>query len=124
MTPAAFARELAAALAAGLPDGFTAAADGALVTIEGPDGTGATTALDLDAEDVGDMDAYADAAEAVLSLAQDFVCETLDAPWPKASRASVDLPIPGARAEGSVLQLWYGEEDSPVLALKEIPLQA
>ncbi len=97
MTPALFARELAAALAASLPEGFTASAEGALVTIEPPDGAGVTTALDIEADEIGDADVYADAAEGVLSLAQDVVCEALDATWPSAGGGALDLPIPGAR---------------------------
>lgn len=122
MTPTDFARELAAALAASLPDGFTAEADGVLVTISAPDGTGAATVLDLEAEDADDRDAQADAAEAALSLAQDVVCEALDAPWPMAAGTTVDLPIPGARVEGGSLRLWYGDDDAPVLTLRPVPL--
>lgn len=122
MTPALFARELAAALAASLPDGFTASADGALVTIEPPDGVGVTTALDIEPDDIGDADVYADAAEGVLSLAQDVVCEALDATWPAAGGASVDLPIPGARVDGDTLRLWYGDEAAPVLELRPVTI--
>jgi hypothetical protein len=97
VTPVLFARELAAALAASLPDGVTASAEGALITIEPPDGAGVTTVLDIEPDEIGDAEVYADAAEGVLSLAQDVVCEALDATWPAAGGASVDLPIPGAR---------------------------
>lgn len=123
MTPTLFARELAAALAAGLPDGFTASADAETVTIETPDGDGVTTALDIDADDSGDFEIYAEAAEGVLSLAQDVVSEALDATWPAADGVSVDLPIPGTRVDGAAMQLWYGDEDAPVLRLKAIVLQ-
>jgi len=123
VTPVAFARELAAALAAGLPEGFSAAADDQMVTIEGPDGDGATTALDIETDDIGDFEVYAEAAEGVLSLAQDIVCEALDTSWPATSGGAVDLPIPGARVDGVVMQLWYGDEDAPVLTLSAIPLQ-
>ena len=121
MTPAHFARELAAALAASLPDGFTAVADGPTLTIETPDGEGVTTALDLEGDDAGDVDAYADAAESVLSLAQDVVCEALDTTWPIGADA-IDLPVPGARVDGTTLHLWYGDDDAPVLTLKAIEL--
>lgn len=122
MTPAAFARALAAALAASLPDGFTASADGETLTIDTPDGTGVSTALDIEADDIGDLDVYADAAEGVLSLAQDVVCEALDATWPTASGGSIELPIPGARADDGIVHLWFGDEDAPVLQLKAIAL--
>lgn len=124
MTPDLFARELAAALAASLPEGFTASAEGELVTIEPPDGGAVTTALDIEVDDIGDFEVYADAAEGVLSLAQDVVCEALDATWPAATGGSVDLPIPGARVDGATMQLWYGDEDAPALRLKAIVLQA
>jgi len=120
MTPTAFAKELAAAVAASLPDGFTASADGETVTIETPDGTGVSTALDIESDDIGDLEVYADAAAGVLSLAQDVVCEALDSTWPSAGGAAIDLPIPGARADDGILHLWFGDEDAPVLQLKTI----
>lgn len=123
MTPTTFARELAATLAASLPAGFTVSADGELITIEPPDGVGVATALDIEAGDSGDFEVYADAAEGVLSLAQDVVCEALDMTWPAAGGSSVDLPIPGTRVDGATMQLWYGDEDAPVLHLKAIALQ-
>ena len=124
MTPAAFARELAAALAASLPEGFTVSADGEMLTIETPDGTGVSTALDIEADDIGDLEVYADAAESVLSLVQDVVCEALDATWPAAGGGSVDLPIPGARADDGIVHLWFGGEDAPVLQLTPIAVVA
>ena len=122
MTPTAFARELAAALAASLPEGFTATAEDEYVTIESPDGLGSTTALNIDPEEADDPDAYADAAEGVLSLAQDVVSETTGTPWPPTTGPNLDLAIPGARADGGVVHLWYGDEDSPMLRLREIRL--
>ena len=122
MNADAFARELAAVLAASLPEGFTASADGEMLTIETPDGTGVSTALDIDADDLGDLDVCADAAEGVLSFAQDVVCEALDATWPSTGAVALDLPIPGARADDGVLHLWYGDEDAPVLSLASIRL--
>lgn len=122
MTPHAFAKELAAIVAASLPEGFSATAEGETVTIESPDGTAVSTVLDLDADDLGDLDVYADAAEGVLSFAQDVVCEALDATWPSAGPVALDLPIPGARVGDGVLQLWYGDEDAPVLSLAPIRL--
>jgi hypothetical protein len=122
VTPVLFARELAAALAASLPDGVTASAEGALITIEPPDGAGVTTVLDIEPDEIGDAEVYADAAEGVLSLAQDVVCEALDATWPAAGGASVDLPIPGARVDGDTLRLWYGDEDAPVLELRPVTI--
>lgn len=122
MTAETFARELAAAVAASLPDGFSATAEAETVTIESPDGTAVSTVLDLDADDLGDLDVYADAAEGVLSFAQDVVCEALDATWPSAGPVALDLPIPGARVGDGVLHLWYGDEDAPVLSLAPIRL--
>ncbi len=95
-----------------------------MVTIEAPGGDGATTALDVDDDDIGDFEVYAEAAEGVLSLAQDVVCEALDATWPAAADGSVDLPIPGARVDGGSMRLWYGDEDAPVLALSPLQLQS
>jgi len=117
-----FARELAATLAAGLPDGFTASAEGELITIEPPGGDAVATALDIEPDDHGDFEVYAEAAEGVLSLAQDVVCEALDTTWPSAGGASTDLPIPGARVDGDTMRLWYGDEDAPVLALRAVTI--
>jgi hypothetical protein len=117
-----FARDLAASLTAGLPEGFSASADGDVVTIEAPSGEGASTALDLEADDEGDPDVYADAAESVLSLAQDVVCEALDRTWPGQAGTVDDLPVPGARVDGDVVMLWYGDEDAPVLRLADVSL--
>lgn len=122
MTPAKFARDLAAAVAASLPEGFTCTADGDAITVETPLGEGVTTALDLDADDEGDADVYADAAEGVLSLAQDVVSDALDATWPGGAGAVDDLPVPGARVDGASVRLWYGDEDAPVLELKAVAL--
>jgi len=124
VTPAKFARELAAALAASLPEGFTCTADGDSITVETPSGEAVTTALDLDADDEGDAEVYADAAEGVLSLAQDVVSDALDATWPGPAVVTDDLPVPGARVDGAVIRLWYGDEDSPVLALGAVTLDA
>ncbi len=123
MTPAVFAKALAAALAASLPDGFTATAEGDAVTIESPDGVGSTTALNIELEEADDPDVLADAAEGVLSLAQDIVCEALDAPWPTGAASTIELPMPGARIDGGVVRLWFGDEDAPVLRLKGIRLE-
>ncbi|MEZ5292561.1 MAG: hypothetical protein R2745_15880 [Vicinamibacterales bacterium] len=120
MTPARFAKELAASLAASLPDGFGASADGDTVTIETPSGEAVTTALELESDDEGDPDVYVDAAESVLSLAQDVVCEALDVTWPGPPGGGGDLPIPGARMDGGVVCLWFGDEDAPVLRLADI----
>jgi hypothetical protein len=92
------------------------------VTIESPDGTAVSTVLDLDADDLGDLDVCADAAEGVLSFAQDVVCEALDATWPSAGPMPLDLPMPGARFAGGVLHLWYGDENAPVLSLRAVRL--
>ena len=124
MTPAKFARELAAALAASLPEGFTCTADGDSITVETPSGEAVTTALDLDADDEGDAEVYADAAEGVLSLAQDVVSDALDATWPGPAVVTDDLPVPGARVDGAVVRLWYGDETSPVLELTSVRLEA
>lgn len=122
MTREKFARDLAAALTASLPDGFTAAAEGDVITIETPSGEGVSSALDLEIDDEGDPDVYADAAESVLSLAQDVVCDALDRTWPGPAGAVDDQPIPGARVEGDVVMLWYGDEDAPVLRLADVAL--
>ena len=118
--PDVFARALVERLAAILPAGFTAAADGDRVRVEAPDGQGASTSLaHLDQEEAEPQD-YADAAWNVLSLAQDVVSETAADPWPAALGPGSDLAEPGARVNGQTIHLYFGREDHPALHLAPI----
>lgn len=122
MTGAALAWALAERLAAVLPSGFTVRSEGADFSVDAPDGMGSTTSLaHLDVEEVEAQD-YADAAWAVLSMAQDVVSETTTEPWPAALGPGLDLAEPGTAVNGTEILLFFGTEDQPVLTLPPIPI--
>ena len=125
MIPSTFAQELVKRLSAILPDGYAARAEGDTIHVDTPDGPGASTSVghlnpaEAEAED------YADAAWNVLSMAQDVVSESTADPWPAPLvGAGADLPDPGTRADDGVIRLWFGAEESPVLSLPPIALDA
>lgn len=122
MTAARYAHAFVAVLSAVLPEGFTATADDEQLTIEAPDGTGASTVVLVDSDEAEDPDVWADEAERLLSFAQDVVSEALETVWPGRSAAAGDLPIPGARVDGTTVRLWYGDEEAPVLDAGAIDL--
>jgi hypothetical protein len=122
MESSEFAREIVTRLAAILPAGFAARADGDAIHIEAPDELGASTSVGyLDPAEAEPQD-YADAAWNVLSMAQDVVSETTADPWPAPLGGGSDLAEPGTRAEGRAIVLWFGAEDTPVLRLPSITL--
>ena len=122
MESTTFARELASRLAATLPAGFGARAEGDAIHIDSPDGPGASTSVGhLDPAEA-EPDDYADAAWNVLSMAQDVVSETAAYPWPAAVGSEAELADPGTRADGRTIHLWFGAEESPVLRLSPISL--
>ena len=123
MTPAAFAKSLAAALRPALPAAFSIRADGAVVRVDSPDGLGGASTLlaHLD-PDEAEPDDYADAAWNVLSMVQDVISETTTDPWPAAMGPSADLAEPGTRVEGRRVVLFYGPEEQPVLVLAPMDL--
>ena len=121
MSPTEFARALVASLAAVLPPGFAARAEGHIIRLEAPDGLGASTSIGyLDPGEAIAQD-YADAAWNVLSMAQDVVSETIADPWPAAMGHGTDLAEPGTRVEGQTVHLYFGAEEHPVLTL--VPIQ-
>lgn len=122
MTAARYAHAFVSVLSAILPEGFTATADDEQLTIEAPDGTGASTVVLVDADEAEDPDVWADEGERLLSFAQDVVSEVLETVWPGRDGVAGDLPIPGAKVEGTLVQLWYGDEDAPVLTVGAIDL--
>jgi hypothetical protein len=124
MTPARFAHAIAVALGRVLPDGFAASADGEHLTLEAPDGSGASTVVLVEPDEAEDPDVWADEAERLLSFAQDVVSEAVGATWPGGDGAAPDLPIPGTRVDGATVRLWYGDGDAPVLAVGAIDLES
>lgn len=54
----------------------------------------------------------------VLSAVQDYVIEELAAPWPVTPDGM--LGMPGARVEGSLVRLWFGDEATPTITFRPI----
>ncbi|MCC7126845.1 MAG: hypothetical protein IT178_18490 [Acidobacteria bacterium] len=121
MSPASFAAALADRLAAILPAGFGARAEGDAVYVDSPEGLGAATSLSQIDPDEADAQDYADAAWNVLSMAQDVVSETRGEPWPAAVGA--DVADPGSDATDGEVRLWFGPAGQPVLTLPPISME-
>ena len=120
--PAQFARALAERLRPILPTGFAIAAEDDIVKVEAPDGFGASASMaHLDPADAEPQD-YADAAWNVLSMVQDVVSESSPDPWPAAIGATADVAEPGTYLESGRVELYFGDEEQPVLRLDPIPL--
>jgi hypothetical protein len=60
----------------------------------------------------------AEAALYALNGLQDYIAEASHEPWP----GQRVMPEPRAQVRDSVLHLWYGDADDPVLACEPIPL--
>jgi len=122
--PEQFARAIVERLTPILPAGFFARAEEGVVSIDAPDGLGAATSVAdlLDRDDLDPQD-YADAAWAVLSLAQDVVGETTSDPWPAPLGPGTDLAEPGTAAEDGRISLWFGADEQPVVTLGSIEIE-
>jgi hypothetical protein len=123
MSPEDFARALVERLTPILPAGYFVRAVEGVVHIDAPDGLGAATSLAdlLDLDDLAPQD-YADAAWAVLSLAQDVVSEMTTDPWPAAAGPHTDLAEPRTAVDGRQVSLWFGADEQPELTLPPIDL--
>jgi hypothetical protein len=60
----------------------------------------------------------AELAWRALDTLQDYVAEATHEPWP----GQRSMPEPRAQVRNSMLHLWYGDADSPVLACEPVPL--
>ena len=61
------------------------------------------------------------AVRATLSAVQDYIAEATTEPWPGTGGRQ---PNPDARVEASMVSMWFGPEDAPVLRLPPIDLTA
>ena len=126
----ASSRELAAALADRLnqivPDGFTVRSEGVSVNVYQDDqDLGGSPALEILADRDGrSVDEKIEAGvQAVLSDVQDRVIKARKGPWPGVSGRGTDLPMPDCRVTGDRLQLWFGDENAPVISVAPIELR-
>jgi hypothetical protein len=135
LDPDRLAAMLAARLAAIVPDGFHVTLEDDMLWFRSDEGrfpgqlgnyrTGSTGiwphedfTLCLERNEGTAADCAADAARHALDVLQDYVAEATHDPWP----GQRTMPDPQAEVRGSVLHLWYGPADAPVLACEPIPL--
>lgn len=119
-----FAAELAIRLNEVAPDGFTVIADNVSVVLRHNGGfVGSTDMAEL-IEDSENLDLLPEnletAARAVLSNVQDWIADTTTEPWP----GERSLPNPDAHVTGDRLEMWWGDQDNPVLKLRPLDLAA
>lgn len=132
--PNGFAVLLAARLAAIVPDGFQVTLEDDMLWFRSDEGRFPGQQGDYDAGSVGIWphedfhtcleyedtaeECAADVARHALDTLQDYVAEAIHDPWP----GQRTMPEPQAEIRGSMLHLWYGNADAPVLACEPIPL--
>ena len=62
------------------------------------------------------------AAHQILDAVQDFVTEELGEPWPTISDDDSTQAVPSAEERNGVVELWYGDQVEPALALSPMRL--
>jgi hypothetical protein len=62
------------------------------------------------------------AAHQILDAVQDFVSDELGEPWPALSDDDATQAIPSAEERDGVVELWYGDQVEPALALSPMRL--
>jgi hypothetical protein len=118
----ASSRKLAALLATRLdeilPPSLSARAEGPRLSIfVGDEAQCGSAAAVLVEDDDDELDARLETAiRAVLSGVQDCVIRHQREPWPESGRQGA-LPMPGARVEQGLVQLWFGDEHAPDVRL-------
>lgn len=125
----ALSHKLAAALAVRLgrvvPPGYRVHAQGSLVQLyQGTALRGQAAAAEIvdDIDDRSFDERIAAASRAVLSDIQDCLVESLGGPWPKSPLGGIALPDVGSDRAGERVMLWYGDEQTPTLALAPIEI--
>jgi len=125
-----FMAVLAGCLAAIVPAGFHVRVSGGILLYSADEGRfpgqSGNYQVGLAGTDVRANFGYCETVEdnivrvAVLALddLQDFIDEATHDPWP----GTRTPPRPHGRLTGSMLHLWYGENDNAVLACEPIPL--
>ena len=123
ITPERFRAELAGRLNQILPDGFHATPSGIGIYLDAPDGLGTWVWTGQVDRDPSNLESYSAAACNVLNTVQDCVAITLREVWPlETAEPEHRMAYPGSKAEGTVLYLWYGPEESPIVRLQPIDL--
>lgn len=113
-----FARILADRLAAVVPAGFHVEAGDGMLWYSGAGQSGTHVRDNFSVYGETDEDKVTGAAVQALDELQDYVSEATGDPWPGTTRQ----PRPYAQVRGSLLQLWYGDDDGVALACDPIEL--
>jgi hypothetical protein len=126
-TPSAarFAEAMATRLAEVMPNGLTIMVrDSTCLDVRDSDDDdwhASAAASILEERDGRSLAALAEcAALAILDGTQDVVMEMLTEPWPLTAQGQAALP--GARIHNDTLDLWFGDESTPALALRPLRL--
>ena len=123
ITPDQFRAEFARRLNEVLPEGFHATPGSDDIELDAPDGLGTSGWTGLVDRDPANLESYIAAGWNVLSGFQDCVVMTLREGWPmETTTPEYRMAYPGSKVEGTVLYLWYGPEESPVVRLRPIDL--
>jgi len=117
-----FASLLAERVQSVVPQGFAVSAARGWVSVWHDDDPGASTGVrSIVISHERRPEGLASAASAVLNSVQDYISEELRTPWPTIPGGPT-LTHPDAVVEGSVLRMWFGDRNSPVLAMGDIDL--
>ena len=110
-------------LALVLPQGFSISSEGHDLTLDTPDGLGTSAWAGAVDENPTDLALYPKAAWVVLSSIQDGVTLTLRECWPLSIVGGEHkMAMPGAKVVEKTLELWYGNEEAPVIRFPPIKL--
>lgn len=116
------AAELAIRLNEVAPEGFTVIAEHTYVAVryngELIGRSGAAEFLESIEGIQNPPEAIKRAVRVILDTVQDYVADTSTEPWP----GTRDQPNPGIRLSGSHLEMWFGDQDNPVLKLRPLDL--
>jgi hypothetical protein len=118
------ASALAERLAQVLPQGFSISSTGYELWLDTPDGYGNSAWAGAVDQNPTDLALYSGAAWQVLNSIQDGVSVTLREPWLlEMVSGKRQMAMPDAKVVDGVLDLWYGQEDAPVIRLQPIKLR-
>jgi len=116
------AAELAIRLNEVAPDGFTVIAEHTYVAVrhngEFIGRSGAAEFLESIEGIQNPTEAIERAARVILDTVQDYFSDASTEPWP----GTRDQPNPGIRLRNDRLEMWFGDQDNPVLKLRPLDL--
>jgi hypothetical protein len=118
------AAELALRLDRVTPEGFTVTSEESMVAVrylgEFIGAIGTASNLETIEGLKAPIDAMETAARSILSGVQDYIADISTEPWP----GHRSMPMPAVVLRNKGLEMWFGEEDEPVLVLPSLGLPA